>query len=628
MGPANAPRPKVFQSHEALIKFAIEALHSERAKECAIAVANFSGHPVEDPNPSQVEQLNFSLLQWTLDQDRYYDAAALLWPTALFTPEPKSTRQVWDMWENSSQFLLQGAASMSKSFSVGVRLLLEWIRDPQYTTIKVLGPSEDHLQNNLFSHLVELHQGAAIRLPGAIQSLFIGIDPRSRRGSISGVVVPLGKKSAAKLQGSKRFPRKKPHPKFGQLSRMFIFMDEVNKIPPGIWSDVDNVLANAKQDPALFKIGGAFNPQDQSDQVGIRAEPEWGWAQFDMDTHFKWKSKRGWDILRLDAFQCENVVEGKEIYAGLQTKEGMEKIIQNSGGYNTPGYYSMVRAAYPSKGQNFSVIAQGLLHKAKAEVLWASSPRPCAGADLALEGGDNAVIATGEWGLARGVVYPPSIEHPNGNELLFQRDGLPAFKNILSINKLFTIPRADTVELANQIRDLCRKLGVRPEWLCVDRTGNGAGVHDHLKKYWNARVRGVNFYESATEKKIFVEDEKTPKEEYQRMVSELWFATAKFLEFEYLVFAPGMDTTKLYPELGGRLFAPGEKAKVESKKEYCSRGNESPNEADGVTLCVHAVRMENITGLTMNAEPGEVGDDGGDEPFHFVDTSNSYDNDL
>ena len=627
-GPDASPaQARSFQSHDELIAFAQQALHEDRKVECAHAVARFAGNPVRSINEKQADQINFSLLQWCLDNDRYYDAASLLWPEALFTAKPRSTRQVWEMWETSSSFLIQGAASMSKSFAIGVRLLLEWVRDPQYTTIRVLGPSEDHLQNNLFSHLVELHNNASIKLPGTVQSLFIGLDARSRRGSIAGVIVPLGKKSAAKLQGSKRFPRRKPHPQFGNLSRMFIFMDEMNKIPPGIWSDVDNVLANSKGgDIPGFKIGGAYNPQDQTDQVGIRAEPEWGWESFDMDTHFKWKSKRGWDVLRLDALKCENVIEGREIYSGLQTKEGMEKIIRNSGGYDTPGYYSMVRGAYPPAGKKFSIIAQGMLNRAKAEVLWASSTRPVGGADVALEGGDNAVIATGQWGLARGLKFPPSIEHPEGEEVLFRRQGKPTFKHILQIENLYTFPKGDTVVMANQIKSLCQKLGIRPEWLCVDRTGNGSGVHDHLKTYWNPAVKGLNFYQGASEKKIMVEDEKVPKDEYLRAVSEVWFSMQKFLEFEYMKFSPSLDTEKLNPQMGGRMFSPGKLSKVESKKEYCARGNESPNEADAVGLCVYAVRMETDVGLTMSPEPGETGDEGDDDGnFLYVDCTNRID---
>ena len=50
--------------------------------------------------------------------------------------------------------MLQGAASMGKSYSVGVYAYLDWRRDPQYTNYQILGPSAKHLERNLFPHIV------------------------------------------------------------------------------------------------------------------------------------------------------------------------------------------------------------------------------------------------------------------------------------------------------------------------------------------------------------------------------------------------------------------------------------------------------------------------------------------
>lgn len=627
-GLATAP-PSRFANHDELIKFCVERLHTDRAEESARAIAEFSGQKARALNESQAEQLNFSLLQWCLDNDRYFDAALLCWPKTIFNPEPHSTREIWKLFEESNQFMLQGAASMGKSYSIGARLILEWVRDPVYTTIKVLGPSEAHLQDNLFSHLVDMHRNSAVKLPGKIGRFFIGTDERSRRGAIIGVVVSIGKKSASKIKGVKRFPRAIPHPKLGALSRFIVFMDEMNEIPPGIWKDVDNVLAASTKDGS-FKIGGAFNPHDESDNVGVRCEPEWGWSAFDMDQHFKWKSKRGWDVLRLDALKCENIIQGKEIYPGLQTKEGMEIAILNAGGTSSPGYYSMVRAAFPPKGADFSIIPQGLLHVIKAEVLWIAAAKPFAGADLALEGGDNAIFARGDFGLARGLRFPPSLEYPNGQEFVFMLDAKPSPHMVLQLTQLYLIPKGDTVQVARPIKDLCQKIGIRPEYLCVDRTGNGAGVHDHLKQYWSPLVRGVNYFEGATEKKIMEEDQTTPKESMERMVSELWFAMSKWIEFKYFVIAPHVDSDKLFPQLSGRMFRPGPKSKVESKKDYKSRGNTSPNEADAVSLLVHAARMESDV-PSMGLAKGDFKNGGfsnEDAPYWHVSVTDTYDNDL
>lgn len=619
------------KDHAELIAFCVERLHTDRKEESARAIAEFSGQAPRALNQSQVEQLNFSLLQWCLDNDKYHEAASLCWPKTIFNSEPQSTQDIWKLYEESNQFMLMGAASMGKSYSIGARLILEWVRDPVYTTIKVLGPSESHLQDNLFSHLVDMHQNSAIKLPGTVGRFFIGMDQRSRRGAIIGVVVSLGKKAAAKIQGTKRFPRVRPHPQFGALSRFIVFMDEMNQIPPGIWKDVDNVLAASTKDGG-FKIGGAFNPHDESDNVGVRCEPEWGWSAFNMDQHFRWKSKRGWDVLRLDAMRCENIIQKKEVFPGLQTVEGMETAILNAGGTSSPGYYSMVRAAFPPKGADFSIIAQGLLHKIKADVLWVSPPKPVAGVDLALEGGDVAVFARGDWGVARGFKFLPSLEFPNGEEFLFKLDDKPAFRQVVQLTQLYELPKGNTIAQSNLIKDLIQKLGVRPEHLCVDRTGNGAGVHDTLKD-WKDMVKGVNYYESPSDKKILLEDKETPKESMERIVSELWFALARWIEFHYFCIAPSVNTEKLSPQLSGRLFRPGAKSKVESKKDYVSRGNKSPNEADAVCLMLHAVRMESDS-PSMNIQKGDlsvstsVGSANNDAPYYFISVTDTYDNDV
>src|SRR5438477_286885 len=82
------------------------------------------------------------------------------------------------------------------------------LSDPENTAVKVLGPSEDHLEANLFSHLVDLHRCASLPMPGEVGELFIGMDRRNQTASIKGTVIPIGKvKKAGRLQGTKRKAR-------------------------------------------------------------------------------------------------------------------------------------------------------------------------------------------------------------------------------------------------------------------------------------------------------------------------------------------------------------------------------------------------------------------------------------
>lgn len=566
-------------------------------------LCSFLELPTEVPDEDTAVTVLWTVVRSFLDRDLYEQAAALLWSTQLFSPEPQATRDVWDTIRKSNTFLLMGAASMSKSYSAGVYLFLDWLRDPEWTTVKVVGPSEKHLEENLFSHLVRLHQSSSLPMPGAVGQLFIGLNPRDRVSSISGVVISIGKKASGKLQGGKRVPRKgAPHPQFGATSRVRIFLDESENIPLGVWADVDNVLALSSKDGG-FKIGGAFNPKDRSSQTALRVEPKGGWeADFDIDTSVRWVSKRGWDVCRLDSMRCENVVQKRVVYPGMQTLEGVNKIIQNSGGYNTPGYYSMVRACYPPQGTNFSVIPANLLADSTGDFLFVGKPENIMGFDAALEGGDTAVPSLGRYGLAIG------WKDRSGKEYQFRDkpDGPVKARYAIQLDRQLTLPPAPTVVMGEAVKKTAVESTVRPWWVCCDRTGNGAGVHDWLKHYWAAEVRGVNFSESPTGRKIMEEDASTTDEDYDKIVSELWFVLRYFLEFGVLKFSTTGDFEQLLKELAGRLYlSAGKRRKVEGKVEYKSRGNPSPDRADSLALMVHAVRLQ--AGLLPSMKGGTNG---------------------
>lgn len=537
-------------------------------------------------------ELLSSLLYWNLNNDHYDWGAKMLWGDTLFNTKPRCTRMVWDNIKAHNSVLLQGGASMSKSYGAGGWLLLDWLRDPEFTSVNVVGPSEDHLKANLFTHLVTMHQNATLPLPGYVSDLFIGLDPKQRKSSIRGIIIPVGKRPAGRLQGTKRVPRKKPHPIFGKLSRLRFFLDEFEKIPEGIWKDIDNVFANLTTDVDGFKIIGAYNPENEHGPVASRAEPIDGWANFNADTDEEWTSKRGWRVVRLDPAKCENVIEGKEIYPGLQTKEGFDRIIQNAGGIDTPGYWTMARGCFPKQGGVYTVIGSQTIAKMAGEYVWAETPEEVGACDMSLEGGDAAEFAAGRFGRASGLKIPPSLDYPQGREIFFLgKGGKRMLKIGLQLDQLITLASGDTVKMATQVRDLCVKLKIAPGLLMLDRTGNGAGVHDLLKAMWSEEVRGVNYSSAATAMKILEEDSKTCKDEYERAASELWFALKKWAEFEFFKIHPSVQREQLDKELGGRRYASGKLNRVETKPEYKSRGNQSPNKADAITLLVHLVRV-------------------------------------
>lgn len=592
-------------------------LHKERHHDAAWVVADFFQIPKFKLSPgdavTKTHPTLTAFLHQLMAQGMFSEAAQMLWTPNQFTPEPESVQQVWQLFEESDTGLIMGAARLGKSFSMGVRLFLEWVRDPKWTSVRVLGPSENHLEQNLFSHLVGLHQHATLPMPGEIGDLFIGMDRRDQLSSIRGVVIPKGNtKKAGRLQGGHRRPRPEAHPEFGELSRMFLFLDEIENIPDGVWMDIDNVLSELDPQHHGFKLFGAYNPSDPASKVAQRAEPKFGWENLDEEKHFRWVSIRGWDVLRLDGERCENVTQKKVIYPGLQSVEGLERIAQNAGGRQAPGYRTMGRGLYPLIGLEATVIAPGMLNKARGEFIWYNDPVAVGACDLALEGGDEAVYTIGKWGLASGIKYPPSIEFPAGRTVMFKDgEGSVVPRYGLLAEQQFVLPKGETVAMKNSVLDTNRKAAVRPEYFGCDRTGHGAGVADLLRYEWSSLIHDVNYSEGAGEDRLMLEDTKTCKEQYERMYSVLWFATRYWLEFGFLLIHPQLDMSKLSQQLCQRRFRVlGGRHKVEAKKDYKARGFQSPGEADSLTLLVHAARKG--SGVTFSMRGSRI-DMPGDE---------------
>lgn len=598
-------------------------VHREKWQDAAELLADL--HEVRKAdfsNPAKSLPMLQTYLHHLMDSGGMEEASAMLWTPTQFTPEPQSVRDLWNLFDTADQGLIMGGASMGKSYSVGVRLFLEFVRDPMWTSIKVIGPSEDHLEANLFSHLVSLHNTAKLPMPGEVGELFIGLNRREQLGSIKGIIIPVGKvKKAGRLQGTKRKPRPTPHPLFGPLSRMFIFIDEIENVPGGLWSDIDNVLANVDNDYHGMKIFGAYNPTNQHDEVAKRAEPEFGWSSFDADVHYRWRSKRGWEVLRLDGEKSENVLQGKVVYPGLQTRDGLEVIARNAGGRQASGYFSMGRGAYPPMGAELTIIPMAMVNKSKAEAIWYEVPHPVAGCDVALEGRDTCSYSLGRCGNATGLKLPPTIEFPQGRTVMFKNDRDQVTPQwVVQLDQQFPLPKADTPAMTKQILDVTRRAGVKPEFFAIDRTGIGTGVADLIKNDWSRQVHDVNYSESpSVGQRIMQEDAKPCDEDFQQICSQLWFMMRAYFEFGYLIIVPSVSMDQLEFQLTNRRFRmAGKQRKAESKRDYMSRGAwQSPGEADSLSLMLYAAWKGSGVTPSMKHTPTDRGEGFDDDYYSF-----------
>jgi hypothetical protein len=71
---------------------------------------------------------------------------------------------------------------------------------------------------------------------------------------------------------------------------------------------------------------------------------------------------------------------------------------------------------------------------------------------------------------------------------------------------------------------------------------------------------------------------------------------------------PAIDLSKLTQQVTQRRFRSGAKRRVESKKDYMSRGYASPDDADSLTLLVLAARRGAQVTLSMRGVDVEAND--------------------
>jgi hypothetical protein len=506
---------------------------------------------------------------------------------------PSSARDAWRCLFENDKLLIQGAGAMGKTFNAAAWFLLDWMRDPYYTCIKVVSLTEAHAQRNVFAAIKNFYRTALVKpeYEGGeelVKSIQANDDDKN---GIHLVAVPKGDSGTGTLRGFHPAPRAgKPHPRWGVMSRTHVVLDEAEEVPAGVWEGLQNILSAADTEGAKgrIKIFGASNPKDRTSEFGKRCEPERGWPSVDCEDDFEWDSREGWHVLRLDAARCENVTEKRIVFPGFQTYEGYMAYEAKG---KTAEYYTMARGFFPQEGISMAIITPAMMDNSVGIARFIGPVVPLAAFDLALEGNDQVLCSYGRYGLSDG--WTPR----SGKFIQFKTP-----RTVLQLDSQISFPKKPTLEQTQAIIRFCKQMRIAPNWLCVDRTGNGAGIHDALCSLFGSEVMGVNYSWAASETHILGDDSQRANELYSGVVTELVFGLAKYLEFEYLKISPGFGNDELIKQAIGRRYKQQGKGlvRVESKADYVKRTRQhSPDSLDSLSLLVYLMRQRAGAVATM-----------------------------
>lgn len=539
----------------------------------------------EVKTPDQAKTWTSALVKALLDTERYGAAGMVLWGGTIFNYGPKAVRQLMHKVRSTQNLIVLGGAALGKTYTLICYLLLDWIRDPEYTEIKVISTTGGHAKSQSFSTLQRLYQTSLVQLPGLSMDMFVGLNPKDRHSAITLVAIPQGEDGRGVLQGFHPIPRKSSHPAFGAMSRVRAFLDEAEEIPVGVWEGVSNLLGSAWGAEAV-KVCCATNPRDVTSKLAQLAEPPSGWTQIDLDKDKEWISSEHWSVLRLDGADSENVQERRLVYPGFLTWDGYQLYALELGG-QSPKYLTFGRGMYPLEALQHTLIPYSLLEAVIGQYIFDGRTLGAAGIDLAFEGGDRIILMVGRYGRAVG------FQPLRGVPVMWKKP-----RYVVQVDQYYEMPKEKTIALASSLEERCKGLKIHPAWVTCDRTGVGTGTHDALCEQWDPQIRGVMWGADSGARKILADDHDYAVEIYDGITTEMYARMRKFLEFGLMAFHPQLPTIQLFKELSGRRFQPSGKGpsgkpriKLESKKEYKKRLSVSPDIADAAVMLVHGCAL-------------------------------------
>jgi len=528
-----------------------------------------------------------------LEADDYLEASALAWSRGLFEQRPLVVKRVFDALKHEDLIILLGASGQTKTYSAAAFCSLDFMRDPQNTSVKFGSVNDTNLKGNLWSNLKTFQEQTLFPLdlyPNETRMRMRPLNARPDCG-IDAVLFSKQRDSTGKIKGFHPKPfRLKKHPKYGDLTVVRILLDETQELSPGVQSDLGSPMSTIDRGAGHMKIILTGNPIDEGKWVVQMAQPPGGWEESKIDSLKEWKAN-GWHVLRLDGADFENVRFNKTIFPGFLTRQAYDAYMHD--GMPTPNWYIFARGWPPPGRAKETVVPSTWFDHAKAEPIFLGATRGILGADLAFIN-DKAMIAVGRYGTATGWLDWEGNEHrfaSRKNPNQFEA------RHCSVLDRLIQIKATDNHGVAEEIKQWAESLDIEPNHCVMDMTGNGFGVVSHLQKFWGA-VEGVHWKESATKGKILVEDKFPADEQAKNKISEMYWTVRRWIDPRVRGFFinPNCENWQaVRRQLTTRAYKPdGVKVLVESKEEYLKRFPISPDEADATVMMCLAPRVRGL----------------------------------
>jgi hypothetical protein len=170
-----------------------------------------------------------------LNNYEYLSATAIAFGFNYFDSRSDYSKNIFRVLKDHAKVSITAGASQSKSYSIGMWLLMDFCRDPEATKIQVASMNGTHLKNNLFAGMCNAIENSVIDL--GLDTNIGGMRITRRGDSIQSSLIygrsfPEKQTFTGRFKGFKPDRRSREHEKWGIQGRARIFLDEASQISP------------------------------------------------------------------------------------------------------------------------------------------------------------------------------------------------------------------------------------------------------------------------------------------------------------------------------------------------------------------------------------------------------------
>jgi hypothetical protein len=534
------------------------------------------------------QNINLSDFKLLSPHEHFINAVKLQWPTevSIYNRGYTNTQLLRTLEElcNNTDICLAGAASMGKSFPVGLWVYLDWCSAPHCTSSWVatttLGASEDRI----WGIISKLWKCARVQFGKLIDYRHMivwggaaGDEDKDYRNAIKALAFQSGNEGQKAIDTTRG--RKN--------DRVRLALDELPEMELGAITAKVNLSAN--NDITFIGIGNPSAGDNPHTRWAIpKDQSNFDSVSPDMD---KWETGTGvclfYNGMRSPNFAAP--ASEPSPFPFLMDRKKQEIMLKQCyGDENAIDYVRNAIGWWPKSGFAQTIITADLIRNADTneEPIWDSEGfTKVAGFDTSFTiGGDRCVLTIAKLGFVRGT----------RNRVMW----LESQKVIqLSANAAAEFE----IQLATEVVALCRAAGVQPQKFGMDVSGDGGRVGQAIIREWlrfdstGVSIALISSMGKPTDRLAAEVDKRPCKDVYDRLVSEYYYSCYHAFKSRVIF---GVDAaSELARELCLRRYTiKNKKIAIETKDDLKGRTGYSPDLSDSL---IYALEMARRNGLVF-----------------------------